>query len=54
MTKPRIPATIVANYEAMEEQRTKVLVGEERQRVITQEGEIVRMQAVMQVRHLLL
>ena len=49
VTKPSIPASIVANYKAMEEERTKELIAQARERVVTREAEIERTRAVMQV-----
>ncbi|KAK9829149.1 hypothetical protein WJX72_004197 [[Myrmecia] bisecta] len=48
VTKPRIPAVIIRNYEAMEEERTKVLVAAERQILVEKEAQIVHKQAIMQ------
>jgi regulator of protease activity HflC (stomatin/prohibitin superfamily) len=52
VTKPRIPDIIMQNYEAMEEQRTKVLVATERQRVMSKEAEIELKQAIAEVMYL--
>ena len=49
LTKPRIPDSITGNFEAMERERTKVTIAEERERVIIKEAEIERRRAVMQV-----
>ena len=48
-TKPSIPASISANFKAMEEERTKELIAQARERVVTREAEIERTRAVMQV-----
>ena len=49
VTKPSIPSTIVANFKAMEEERTKELIAQARERVVTREAEIERTRAIMQV-----
>lgn len=49
VTKPTIPASIIANYRAIEEERTKELIAQARERVVTREAEIERTRAVMQV-----
>ena len=49
LTKPSIPPAIMANYERMEEERTKVAIAQERERVVTKEAEIESLRAVMQV-----
>ncbi|XP_024534032.1 erlin-2-B [Selaginella moellendorffii] len=46
VTKPTIPATIARNYESMEEERTKVLIAVERQKVLEKEAETHKKQAV--------
>ena len=49
VTKPSIPASIITNYKAMEEERTKELIAQARERVVTREAEIERTRAIMQV-----
>lgn len=49
VTKPSIPDSIVANFKAMEEERTKELIAQARERVAMREAEIERTRAVMQV-----
>jgi len=46
VTKPTIPAVIARNYEQMEEERTKVLIAIERQKVVEKEGETQMKMAV--------
>lgn len=46
VTKPTIPKTISRNYEQMEEERTKVLIAVERQKVIEKEAETQKKKAV--------
>lgn len=48
VTKPSIPDSIVANFKAMEEERTKELIAQARERVAMREAEIERTRAVMQ------
>merc|ERR1719488_349793 len=48
VTKPKIPASIASNYEAMEAEKTRYLVVEQRQRVIEKESETEKRQAVIQ------
>lgn len=50
VTKPSIPDSIVANFRAMEEERTKELIAQARERVAVREAEIERVRAVMHVR----
>ncbi|KAK9796312.1 hypothetical protein WJX73_002261 [Symbiochloris irregularis] len=47
VTKPSIPSSILANYRAMEEEHTKELIAQARERVVTREAEIERTRAVM-------
>eukprot|EP00249_Psilotum_nudum_P006877 c20129_g1_i1 orf=314-1384(-) len=46
VTKPTIPATIARNYELMEEERTKVLIAMERQKVVEKDAETEKKRAV--------
>eukprot|EP00246_Nothoceros_aenigmaticus_P009984 TRINITY_DN2625_c0_g2_i1.p1 TRINITY_DN2625_c0_g2~~TRINITY_DN2625_c0_g2_i1.p1 ORF type:complete len:352 (-),score=50.66 TRINITY_DN2625_c0_g2_i1:270-1325(-) len=46
VTKPTIPPTIARNYESMEEERTKVLIAVEKQRVVEKEAETVKKRAL--------
>lgn len=46
VTKPKIPPSIARNYELMEEERTKVLIAVERQRVVEKEAETEKKRAV--------
>jgi regulator of protease activity HflC (stomatin/prohibitin superfamily) len=46
VTKPTIPATIARNYERMEEERTKVLIAIEKQKVLEKEVETQKKMAV--------
>jgi regulator of protease activity HflC (stomatin/prohibitin superfamily) len=46
VTKPRIPASIARNYEIMEEERTKVLIAYEKQKVAEKEAETMKKKAV--------
>ncbi|KAK3251432.1 hypothetical protein CYMTET_39232 [Cymbomonas tetramitiformis] len=48
VTKPKIPESIRLNYEAMEEQRTKVLIATEKQRVVEKEAQTEHKRAVME------
>ncbi|KAH7435418.1 hypothetical protein KP509_06G064100 [Ceratopteris richardii] len=46
VTKPSIPRTIARNYEQMEEERTKVLIATEMQKVVEKEAETLKKKAV--------
>jgi regulator of protease activity HflC (stomatin/prohibitin superfamily) len=46
VTKPKIPTSIARNYEIMEEERTKVLIAIEKQKVAEKEAETVKKRAV--------
>lgn len=46
VTKPSIPASIRRNFEQMEEERTKVLIAIERQRVVEKEAETQKKMAI--------
>ncbi|KAF3431580.1 hypothetical protein FNV43_RR26311 [Rhamnella rubrinervis] len=46
ITKPRIPESIRRNFEQMEEERTKVLIAIEKQRVIEKEAETKKKMAI--------
>ncbi|KAH9540175.1 hypothetical protein CY35_15G097100 [Sphagnum magellanicum] len=46
VTKPKIPASIARNYEIMEEERTKVLIAVEKQKVVEKEAETNKKRAV--------
>ncbi|KAJ7569980.1 hypothetical protein O6H91_01G102200 [Diphasiastrum complanatum] len=46
VTKPTIPKSIARNYEIMEEERTKVLIAVERQKVVEKEAETQKKKAV--------
>ncbi|KAL5553639.1 hypothetical protein UlMin_041040 [Ulmus minor] len=46
ITKPSIPETIRRNFEQMEEERTKVLIAIERQRVVEKEAETKKKMAI--------
>lgn len=48
ITKPNVPSRILANYEAMEAEKTKYLIVTETQRVITKEAETDRMKATIE------
>lgn len=47
VTKPKIPENIRRNYEAMEAEKTKLLIAEQRQRVVEKEAETERRRAVI-------
>lgn len=46
VTKPTIPVSIARNYEIMEEERTKVLIAVEKQKVVEKEAETQKKMAV--------
>jgi regulator of protease activity HflC (stomatin/prohibitin superfamily) len=46
VTKPKIPPSIARNYEIMEEERTKVLIAVEKQKVVEKEAETIKKKAV--------
>lgn len=46
VTKPRIPSSIARNYEIMEEERTKVMIAIEKQKVAEKEAETLKKRAV--------
>ncbi|CAK9207252.1 unnamed protein product [Sphagnum troendelagicum] len=46
VTKPKIPVSIARNYEIMEEERTKVLIAVEKQKVVEKEAETNKKRAV--------
>lgn len=46
VTKPTIPASIRRNFEQMEEERTKVLIAVEKQKVVEKEGETAKKMAI--------
>ncbi|KAH7445375.1 hypothetical protein KP509_01G005500 [Ceratopteris richardii] len=46
VTKPSIPRTIARNYEQMEEERTKVPIATEMQKVVVKEAETLKKKAV--------
>eukprot|EP00271_Cylindrocystis_brebissonii_P009272 TRINITY_DN23997_c0_g1_i1.p1 TRINITY_DN23997_c0_g1~~TRINITY_DN23997_c0_g1_i1.p1 ORF type:complete len:342 (+),score=76.75 TRINITY_DN23997_c0_g1_i1:235-1260(+) len=46
VTKPRIPHTIAQNYEAMEQERTKVMIAVEKQKVVAMEADTEKKRAV--------
>ncbi|KAM7534523.1 hypothetical protein Aperf_G00000113804 [Anoplocephala perfoliata] len=48
VTKPKIPENIRRNYEAMEAEKTKLLIAEQRQRVVEKEAETERHRAVIE------
>jgi len=48
VTKPTIPTAIKANYEAVEAERTRLKVTEERQKVIQREAETEKMRALVE------
>jgi len=48
ITKPRIPANILANYEKMEAEKTKLLISTENQRVVQKEAETERLKATIE------
>eukprot|EP00096_Caligus_rogercresseyi_P013844 TRINITY_DN6438_c0_g1_i1.p1 TRINITY_DN6438_c0_g1~~TRINITY_DN6438_c0_g1_i1.p1 ORF type:complete len:325 (+),score=126.92 TRINITY_DN6438_c0_g1_i1:47-1021(+) len=47
VTKPKIPETIRKNYELMESEKTKLLISEQRQKVVEKEAETERKKAVI-------
>ncbi|VDM23820.1 unnamed protein product [Hydatigera taeniaeformis] len=47
VTKPKIPENIRRNYESMEAEKTKLLIAEQRQRVVEKEAETERRRAVI-------
>merc|ERR1711862_149657 len=47
-TKPKIPEAIRKNYELMESEKTKLLMGTQRQRVIEKDAETERKKAVIE------
>ncbi|KAL5017772.1 hypothetical protein ScPMuIL_003494 [Solemya velum] len=48
VTKPKIPEQIRKNYEAMESERTKLLIAQEKQKVIEKEAETERKRALIE------
>ncbi|KAJ7518483.1 hypothetical protein O6H91_21G071400 [Diphasiastrum complanatum] len=46
VTKPTIPSTIARNYEVMEQERTKVLIAVEQQKVVEKEAETQKKKAI--------
>uniref|UniRef100_A0A5K3F585 PHB domain-containing protein n=1 Tax=Mesocestoides corti TaxID=53468 RepID=A0A5K3F585_MESCO len=48
VTKPKIPENIRRNYESMEAEKTKLLIAEQRQRVVEKEAETERRRAVIE------
>ncbi|XP_006820497.2 erlin-1-like [Saccoglossus kowalevskii] len=48
VTKPKIPEQIRKNYEAMEAEKTKLLIAEQRQRVVEKEAETERKKAIIE------
>ena len=48
VTKPVIPKTIMDNYEAMESQKTKLLIAAEAAKVAAQEAETDKMRATVE------
>ncbi|OAE32188.1 hypothetical protein AXG93_1793s1200 [Marchantia polymorpha subsp. ruderalis] len=46
VTKPKIPSSIARNYEIMEEERTKVMIAVEKQKVAEKEAETLKKRAV--------
>merc|ERR1711860_69649 len=48
VTKPRIPEQIRQNYEAMEGEKTKLLISTQRQKVIEKEAETDRKKAIIE------
>eukprot|EP01102_Stenamoeba_stenopodia_P012483 TRINITY_DN3957_c0_g1_i1.p1 TRINITY_DN3957_c0_g1~~TRINITY_DN3957_c0_g1_i1.p1 ORF type:complete len:309 (+),score=91.45 TRINITY_DN3957_c0_g1_i1:120-1046(+) len=49
ITKPRIPASVLANYEKMETEKTRLLVAAEAQRVAQMEAETQKKVAAIQI-----
>jgi len=47
VTKPRVPDSLVRNYEQMEMERTKLLIAEQRRRVMEKEQETAKMIATI-------
>lgn len=48
VTKPKIPEQIRQNYEAMEAEKTKLLIAEQRQKVVEKEAETERKRAIIE------
>jgi len=48
VTKPKIPETIRKNYEIMEAEKTKLLIAEQRQKVVEKEAETERKRAIIE------
>ncbi|XP_028397317.1 erlin-1-like [Dendronephthya gigantea] len=48
VTKPKIPETIRKNYELMEAEKTKLLIAQQKQRVVEKEAETDRKRAVIE------
>lgn len=48
VTKPKIPEQIRQNYEAMEAEKTKLLISSERQKVVEKEAETERKRAIIE------
>ncbi|XP_070544315.1 erlin-2-B-like [Ptychodera flava] len=48
VTKPKIPEQIRKNYEAMEAEKTKLLIAQQRQKVIEKEAETERKKAIIE------
>jgi len=48
VTKPKIPETIRKNYEEMEQEKTKLLIAVQRQKVVEKEAETERKRAVIE------
>lgn len=47
VTKPKIPENIRRNYESMEAEKTKLLIAQQRQKVVEMEAETERRRAVI-------
>jgi len=48
VTKPKIPETIRKNYEEMEQEKTKLLIAVQRQKVVEKEAETERKRAIIE------
>jgi len=48
VTKPKIPETIRKNYELMENEKTKLLIAQEHQRVVEKDAETARKKAIIE------
>ena len=50
VTKPRIPENIRANYESMESEKTKYLIGIEKAKILEKDAETNRIQSIIKAK----